>query len=155
MKIEINSSESFQDLGSVLHCFGCGADNSRGLKLKSHWDGGDAVATWYPESFHCGEDEGVTTGGIVASLIDCHCVNLAIAYCYRMEARPIGSEPRIFCVSAHMDISFRRPAPIDKPLTLRAKIAKIEGRKIWTTCRLSCEAAVCAEGEVLAIRLLK
>jgi hypothetical protein len=149
----MSSREAFQDSGSVLHCFGCGADNSKGLRLKSYWEGDEAVATWSPESFHCGEDVKVTTGGILASLIDCHCVNLAIAHCYQSEGREIGSNPRIFCVSANLTVSFRKPAPIDSPLKLRAHITQQEGRKVWTKCTLSAGEEICAEGEVLAIRL--
>jgi acyl-coenzyme A thioesterase PaaI-like protein len=145
--------KAFQDQGSVLHCFGCGADNPNGLQLKSYWEGNDAVAKWTPQPFHCGEDAKVTTGGVIASLIDCHCVNLAIAHSYRTEKRPIGSEPRIFCVSAQMNISFQKPAPIQGPLVLRASIVKAEGRKIWTECTLSFGNEVCASGEVLAIRV--
>jgi len=35
---------AFQDQGSVHHCHGCGAANERGLRLKSYWEGDEAVA---------------------------------------------------------------------------------------------------------------
>jgi hypothetical protein len=126
---------------------------SEGLQLKSHWEGEEAVALWQPKPYHCGENKTVTTGGILASLVDCHCVNLAIAYCYKTEGRKIGSSPRIFCVSANLNLSFRKPAPVDKPLHLKARITKVEGRKIWMKCLLSAEGTLCVEREVLAIRL--
>ena len=38
--------QAFQDQGSVSHCHGCGADNEKGLQIKSFWEGDEAVATW-------------------------------------------------------------------------------------------------------------
>ena len=40
------SELAFQDQGAVHHCHGCGADNESGLRIKSFWDGDEAVATW-------------------------------------------------------------------------------------------------------------
>ena len=44
---------------------------------------------------HCHGTKENLNGGIIASLIDCHSLNLAIAHAYRIEQRPIGSAPRI------------------------------------------------------------
>lgn len=144
---------SFQDQGTVRHCFGCGADNAQGLHLKSYWDGDEAVAIWKAEPHHCGEYRKIVTGGIIACLIDCHAVNLAIAHCYSKEGRTLGSNPRIFCVSANLNIDFRKPVPIDQNLELRANVTKVEGRKIWVRCFLSAGGQICAQGEVLSVRL--
>ena len=38
------SQIAFQDQGSVHHCHGCGPANEKGLRLKSYWDGDEAVA---------------------------------------------------------------------------------------------------------------
>jgi hypothetical protein len=86
---------AFQDQGSVSHCHGCGADNEKGLQIKSFWDGDEAVATWRARPHHCGGSKEIVNGGIVASLIDCHSLNLAIAQAYRVERRPIGSSPAL------------------------------------------------------------
>ena len=96
---------AFQDQGSVHHCHGCGADNERGLRLKSYWDGDEAVANWHAEPHHCGGTPGNLNGGIIASLIDCHSLNLAIAHAYRVAGRPIGSAPRIGYVTASLQVS--------------------------------------------------
>jgi acyl-coenzyme A thioesterase PaaI-like protein len=147
------NEKAFQDQGSVRHCHGCGADNEKGLRLKSYWDGDEAVATWNPQPHHCAGSKEVLNGGIIASLIDCHSLNLAIAYAYRSEQRPIGSTPRIGYVTATINISYLKPAPIDEPVKLRAKIAKVEGRKAWISCELSAAGEVRAKGEVLGVRV--
>jgi len=145
--------KAFQDLGSVRHCYGCGSDNEKGLQIKSAWDGDEAVCIWQAEPHHCGGSKDIVNGGIIASLIDCHSLNLAIARAYQDEGRPIGSVPRISYVTRSLNVSYLRPAPIDRPLRLRAKITKVEGRKAWVRCTLSAEGELCATGEVLGIRI--
>ncbi len=145
--------KSFQDQGAVIHCFGCGADNENGLKLKSYEDGEGAVAEWRPRPHHCGGFHEYVSGCIIASLIDCHCVNLATAKAYKNAGRAIGSPPRINCVTANINVSFLKPAPIKETLHLKAHIKKIEGRKTWIECRLTANGELCAKGEVLSITL--
>jgi acyl-coenzyme A thioesterase PaaI-like protein len=146
---------AFQDQGSVSHCHGCGADNEKGLQIKSYWDGDEAVATWKAQPHHCGGSKEIVNGGIIATLIDCHSINLAIAHAYRAERRPIGSAPRIGYVTGSLNVSYVRPTPIDEPLQLRARITKNEGRKAWVSCTLSAGGEVCATGEVLGIRVAR
>jgi acyl-coenzyme A thioesterase PaaI-like protein len=146
---------SFQDQGSVRHCHGCGADNARGLRIKSYWDADEAVATWHAEPHHCGGSEEILNGGIIASLIDCHSLNLAIAHAYRMENRPIGSSPRVSYVTASINVSYLKPTPIRAPIELRARVAKFEARKAWVHCTLSAAGEMRARGEVLGIRVIR
>jgi len=144
---------SFQDQGAVRYCHGCGADNSKGLQIKSYWDGDEAVARWKPEPHHCGGSRDILNGGIIASLIDCHSLNLAIADAYRAENRTIGSSPRIGYVTANLNISYLKPTPIEEAVELRARISKRDGRKAWVHCTLSAAGEICATGEVLGIRV--
>jgi acyl-coenzyme A thioesterase PaaI-like protein len=144
---------SFQEQGSVRYCHGCGADNARGLQLKSYWDGSEAVARWKAEAHHCGGSRDILNGGIIASLIDCHSLNLAIAEAYRAEGRRIGSLPRIGYVTASINISYLRPTPINESVELRARISKLDGRKAWVICTLGAAGEICAKGEVLGIRV--
>jgi acyl-coenzyme A thioesterase PaaI-like protein len=151
--VRIQGEIAFQDQGSVNYCHGCGADNERGLQIKSYWDGDEAIATWRAQAHHCGGSREIVNGGIVASLIDCHSLNLAIAHVYRAERRAIGSAPRIGYVTGNLNVSYLKPAPMNEPLHLRAKITKTEGRKTWVSCTLSAGGQVCATGEVLGIRV--
>jgi acyl-coenzyme A thioesterase PaaI-like protein len=144
---------SFQDQGSVRHCHGCGADNPQGLQIKSYWDGDGAVAHWRAQPHHCGGSAYILNGGIIASLIDCHSLNLAIAHAYRSEHRVIGSSPRIGYVTAQLNVSYVKPTPLHERLELRARISRVEGRKAWVHCTLSAAGELCAEGEVLGIRV--
>ena len=149
------SEQSFQDQGAVHYCYGCGADNERGLQIKSYWDGDEAIATWKAQPHHCGGSKEIVNGGIIASLIDCHSLNLAIARGYRDERRPIGSSPQIGYVTANLNISYLKPTPITEPLQLRARITKIEGRKTWVSCTLRAAGETRVTGEVLGIRIVR
>ena len=144
---------AFQDQGSVHHCHGCGAANEKGLQLKSYWDGDEAIATWRALAHHCGGTRENLNGGIIASLIDCHSLNLAIAHAYRAEGRAIGGAPRIGYVTANLNVSYLKPTPIDEPIQLRARIARLEGRKAWVDCTLSAAGEIRATGEVLGVRV--
>jgi len=147
------SEVAFQDQGSVHHCHGCGAANDKGLRLKSYWNGDEAVAKWQAEPHHCGGTQENLNGGIIASLIDCHSLNLAIAQAYRAEQRPIDSPPRIGYVTANLNVSYIKPTPLHETIELRARITKLERRKAWVTCTLSAGGELRATGEVLGVRV--
>jgi len=144
---------SFQDQGSVRYCHGCGADNEKGLRIKSYWDGDEAVARWRAQAHHCGGTPDRLNGGIIASLIDCHSLNLAIARAYRDERRAIGSTPRIGYVTANLNVAYLKPTPLGETLELRARIDKLEGRKIWVSCSLTALGELRATGTVLGVRV--
>lgn len=149
----MSEDRAFQDQGSTTVCYGCGPANLQGLRLKSRWDGEEAVCTWTAQPHHCGGARNVVNGGVIATLLDCHSLNLAIARAYRDEQRPIGSAPRVFFVTASMNVNYRRPTPLGKPLDLRASVRKVEGRKTFLRCTLSCERELCADADVLAVRI--
>ena len=146
-------NQSFQDQGSILHCYGCGKNNENGLQLKSFWDGDQAVAEFLPEPFQCGGLPEIVYGGLIASLIDCHSCNLAVANAYRREQRDIGSEPLISCVTAQLNVSLMKPTPIGKMIILRARIREIEKTKIWVECEVRSETEITSKAEVLVIRI--
>ena len=149
----MSEEQAFQDQGATTVCYGCGPANEQGLQVKSRWDGEDAVCTWTAAPHHSGGSREVVNGGVIATLLDCHSLNLAIARAYQDEQRPIGSAPRVFFVTANMTINYRRPTPLGKPLELRASIREVAGRKTLLHCTLSCEQQVCADADVLAIRI--
>ena len=52
-------------------CFGCGPRNDQGLRIKSIVRGDDVVARWRAAKHH-EVFEGVLSGGIIGTLLDCH-----------------------------------------------------------------------------------
>lgn len=147
------SEAAFQDQIPGNHCYGCGPHNAQGLRIKSYWDGDEAVATFVPQPFHMAGPTHVLNGGIIGTVIDCHCICTAFADAYRREGRAIGSVPQLWYATASMKVDYLRPTPIDRPLTLRAKVVEAGPKKSRITCALYADGAECAHGEVLAIRV--
>jgi acyl-coenzyme A thioesterase PaaI-like protein len=149
----VNPQKAFQDDLDFNHCFGCGADNAQGLQIKSYWDGDETVCTFTPRAEHMAGPRHILNGGIIATVIDCHCINTAIADTCRRENRAIGSEPMVWYVTGSLKVDYLRPAPIDQPVELRARVAEASARKSIVLCTLSAQGQDCARGELVAIRV--
>ena len=69
----MNESRSLQEqYGPDSVCYGCGPANPRGLHIRSFPDGDEVVADFQPEPHHHAFDN-VLNGGIIGTLLDCHC----------------------------------------------------------------------------------
>lgn len=131
-------------------CFGCGQENSQGLRIRSYWDQNECVCVWTPEQKHQGWP-GLTCGGIIATLIDCHCMACAMATAHRNENRPLGSEPAYRFATGSLKIKFVQPTPIRSPLTLRSQVVNIRKERIYTMrCDIFSENEKTVEAEVIA-----
>ncbi len=145
---------AFQDLIAGNHCYGCGTENPRGLRIKSYWDGSqETVCRFNPETFHSAGPPSVLNGGIIATLVDCHCVCSSVAYAYRSDGREIGNGEKIWFVTGGLSVKYLQPTPLHGPVDLRARVIEAAGRKICWHCSVSVADAECATGEVLAIRV--
>jgi len=149
----IMSQQAFQDQWPELYsqCFGCGRNNEHGLQIKSYWDGDETICTWIPKKIY-EAGLGVLCGGIVSTLIDCHCVNTAIAALYKKEGRELGSKPFIPYAGGSINMKHIRPILIKKPVVLRANIKEMTNRKTIITCTVFSGKNVCATAEVIAIK---
>lgn len=123
-------------------CFGCGPANEKGLQIKSHAQGGEVVAEWTPASHH-EAFPGMLNGGIIGSLLDCHCNWTAAAHLMERQ----GRDTPPCTVTAEYTIRLFRPTPSAEPVRLVARVvdssedrATIEGEllsgdKVCATCR--------------------
>ncbi len=103
-------------------CFGCGPANAQGLRIRSMRDGDGLVATWKPQAHH-EAFPGVLNGGIIGSLLDCHC-NWAAAMALMVSS---GSTVPPCTVTADYTIALKRPCPTNVELTLKARAAQVRG----------------------------
>jgi len=149
------SDIAFQDqyLDTRADCWGCGRNNHHGLKIKSYWDGNSAVAHYLPADHQTGH-EGILNGGIIATLMDCHCIGLAMAHAHRQERREIGSQPLITYVTASIKIDYIGPTVLNgHQIELRAKVEWVNKRKTFVTCSLSARGDETARGGILGVRI--
>ena len=136
-------SEGLQDRYAPANgCFGCGPSNEKGLRIKSFVEGDEIVARWHAEEHHQAF-EGMLSGGITGTLLDCHS-NWTAAHHLMVKS---GAETPPCTVTADFHVKLRRPTPMDGEMTLRAHVvesgddravveATLEaGGKVTATCR--------------------
>jgi len=148
------SPKAFQDYypDHLSYCYGCGRLNEHGLQIKSYWDGDETFCTFNPRPYHIAIP-GYVYGGLIASLIDCHCTGTAAAASYRAAGRAMDSEPPFRFVTASLHVNYLRPTPLGVPLEIRAHVTELKGRKVIMQAMLSAGGQVCAQGEVIAVQM--
>ena len=123
-------------------CFGCGPANEKGLHVRSFPVGREVIAHWTP-SLHHEAFPGMLNGGIIGSLLDCHC-NWTAAWALMNQS---GLDHPPCTVTADYHIHLKRPTPSDQLLELRAEVVEIRedratiqgvlisGGKVCATCK--------------------
>lgn len=144
----------FQDYMNGNVCFGCGSENPDGLQIKSYWDGEEAVCNWTSKTKYHGWEK-VMNGGVLATLLDCHCMGTAMAAAYREEGRDLGTNPQYRYATAEITVRYLKPTPNDRPIELRAKVVKIKGRRTWLTCDVFVDDVKTAEAEANGVRVFE
>ena len=131
-------------------CFGCGPANPDGVHVRSFARGDEVVAEWTPkqkyEAF-----PGVLNGGIIGTLLDCHC-NWTAAY-HLMEKAGADSPP--CTVTADYAIKLLRPTPTDGSVKLTARVIESSGDRATVEGTLfSAAGKACAScrGTFVAVR---
>ncbi len=133
-------------------CFGCGTDNPLGLQIESRWEGEECVCRWQSKPEFNGW-KGIMNGGIMATLIDCHCMSTAMGAAYRAEGREADTEPRYGYATGTLNIKYLKPTPNTR-VELRARVTEIKGRKTMMHCDFFADGVKTAEAEVIAIRVI-
>lgn len=119
-------------------CFGCGADNARGLRLLIYRDGTDAVATFRPDDQLSGYPDRMH-GGIVGLLVD-----EMLVYA--------GAPHGLWGMTASVRYWVRKPIPLDSELTLRSRLTQRSDRGFRATVTIHLpEDVLAAEGEGLCV----
>ena len=98
-------------------CMVCGTQNSAGLGAAFYeLDNGELLGTFTPKPEHQGYP-GRLHGGIASTLLD-ETIGRAISI----------SEPDAWGVTVELNVRFRRPVPLDRPVRARARIVKDSSR---------------------------
>lgn len=122
-----------------LKCFGCGPANEKGLHIRSIPAGEEVIAEWEP-SVEYEAFPGMLSGGIIGTLLDCHC-NWTAAY-HLMKLS--GGEKPPCTVTADYAITLKRPTPTYQPVRLIARVVES------TEDRVIVEAEMIAHDKVTA-----
>ena len=147
------TGRTFQEQIPDNFCYGCGPGNPVGLRIRSIWAGNEALCIFQPAPYHAAGPRHLLNGGIIATLIDCHAVCTAIAHAYRAERRAIGSVPAIWYATASLAVHYLRPTPIDRLVTVRARVVETRLRRTTLACALSADDVECVRADVVAVRV--
>jgi acyl-coenzyme A thioesterase PaaI-like protein len=130
-------------------CFGCGPKNEKGLRIKSRVSGDVVVATWQASKHH-EAFEGMLSGGITGTLLDCHS-NWTAAYHLMMRA---GTPTPPVTVTAEYAVKLLRPTPTTAPIELVARPVEIADDRAVIEAELRAGGKVCAtcRGTFVAVK---
>lgn len=99
-------------------CYGCGPASPDGLHLRSFVDGDDVVATVVvPSKMENGY--GIVNGGIVTMILDCHTAAVVVD-----TIKGFDWEHHPPFLTSHLDVSLRRPTPIETPLLVVGRLVE-------------------------------
>ena len=145
---------AFQDFypDNVAHCYGCGRLNAQGHQIRTIWDGDETVTRYTPRPEHTAIP-GFVYGGLLASLIDCHCTGTAAAAMCRAENREMDSEPAFRFVTGSLHVDYLKPTPLGPELEIRGKVKEIRGRKVIVEATVYADGVATARGEVVAVQM--
>lgn len=135
-------------------CFGCGSKNVNGLQIKSYWDTDDVhvIMTYTPDERYVGWPS-LVYGGLISCLVDCHSNWTVMAHHYRVEGRPLGSSPRIDCVTSTLSVKYIKPTPMGTPLMLKSRIVGEVGRKTQVLCEVYAKDKLTALSDSIFVRV--
>lgn len=148
------SKPAIQDFypDDLSHCYGCGRLNEKGLQIRTVEDGEETLSIFEPRPEHTAIP-GFVYGGLLASLIDCHCTGTAAIAAYRAQSRKIGSDPPFRFVTASLHVDYLRPTPMGMPLEIRGRVKEIKGRKVVVSATLAAAGKICVKGELVAVEM--
>jgi len=136
MKVEQSLQQKYAPRNS---CFGCGPANPNGLHIRSFTKNGEVVAEWKPEKKYEAFN-GVLNGGIIGTLLDCHC-NWTAAYHLMKRA---GDDRPPCTVTAEYAIKLLRPTPTNDSVFLSAKVVEIADDRATVEGTLTAGGKLCA-----------
>lgn len=104
------------DRSNYQGCFGCGARNAGGLQLEFHRDGDEIWAELTPADGFQGFP-GVLHGGVIATMLD-ETLSRAAVFAGK------------WMMTARLEIRYRRPAPVGRPLRVTARPIQVRARMV-------------------------
>ncbi|MDO8462340.1 MAG: PaaI family thioesterase [Deltaproteobacteria bacterium] len=120
-------------------CFGCGPANKKGLRIQSFVEGEEIVTRWRAEPEH-EAFPGVLNGGIIGSLLDCHCNWTATDHLMKKR----GADHPPCTVTAEYSIKLLRPTPMDQEIILKSKVVEATDDRVTVTGTLEAGGKICA-----------
>ncbi|MDA8227009.1 MAG: PaaI family thioesterase [Desulfitobacterium hafniense] len=121
-------------------CFACGPENPYGLKLK-FTEEGDTYKTVFTPDKHYQGYPGILHGGLVSTVLD------------EVMGRWLSSKG-IIAPTGKLEVRFKKPIPVEQPLTLISWMTSEKGRITEMAARaILADGTVAAEAKGVFVRL--
>ena len=134
------------------HCWGCGPKNDDGLHLKSYPAGEECICTLKPDKAYTGGVPQNLFGGMIAMLFDCHGTASAAYFKHRDKGLELTKDTAIGrFITAHLEIDFKKPVPMESPVTIRAAAEEIGERKVVVAMEMEAAREVRAKAKMVAV----
>ncbi|GMQ92728.1 MAG: PaaI family thioesterase [Acidimicrobiia bacterium] len=133
------------------HCYGCGNLNEHGYQIKTRQDDDSTITDFEPESQHMAF-AGITYGGLIASVIDCHSAGSAAIFAMQKAGTAVGSEPSPRYVTAHLEVDYLAPTPLAR-MRIVGRLVEITDRKAIVESELFVDGNVTAKALAVLVRI--
>ena len=134
------------------HCWGCGPKNDEGLHLKSYPAGEECICTLTPDRAYTGGVPQNLFGGMITMLFDCHGTASAAYFKHRDKGLELTKDTVIGrFITAHLEIDFKKPVPMNSPVTIRATAEEIGERKVVVAMEMEAAGEVRAKAKMVAV----
>ena len=133
-------------------CYGCGRLNKDGLHLKTFLVNDETISKHKPKENKTAIN-GIVYGGLLASLIDCHGTGSASAFYAKENGIELKKYNAPRFVTGNLNVSYLKPTPLDRELTLKGKLKEIKGRKVVVAIEVFSDGVMTVKGEVIALLL--
>lgn len=136
------------------HCWGCGPKNEEGMHIKSYptEDGEHCVCRVTPSKQFTGGVPANLFGGMIAMIFDCHGTASAAWFRHRQNGQTLTAETVIGrFITAHLEVDFKKPVPMDKEVTVTATAEEIGERKIIVAMEMEADGELRAKARMVAV----
>lgn len=120
-------------------CYGCGPANNDGLHINSYVENDTLVCEWIPDPKYQAFP-GMLYGGLIASLLDCHC-NWTASH-HLMNQNGLDKPP--CTVTAELNVKYMAPTPATAPVRMVSRIVQSKDRRATVEGKLYSGDLLCA-----------
>lgn len=136
------------------YCWGCGPKHEGGLHLKSYpsKDGGFCIARVTPPEEYTGGVPKNLFGGFIAVIFDCHGTASAAWFSHRDKGLELNADTVIGrFITAHLEVDFKKPVPMNEEVTVRAFAEEIKERKVIVAMEMEAAGELRATAKMVAV----
>lgn len=133
------------------HCYGCGPLNDDGIQIKTSIDGDGTLTVFDPWPSHTAF-AGTVYGGLIASVVDCHSTGSAAIFRMLADGDAIGSRPSPRYVTAHLEVDFLAPTPLDR-MRVFGRLVELTDRKAIVESEVQVAGIATAKGSAVLVRI--